>query len=250
MKVKIELYGFLRSLLNSKEVLIEVPENSTLRKVLSVVYERIPELREAVEIGGSLKPYFMLFINDVDYELLNGYEYVVRDGDVIQLVPVSHGGSIEPLEEYINQINSMRVSVCLVNEEQAEELLSRVDGVSDSCVAQVLPLKYYYGKNYSALVAYLALRSHRLGLSVSRKKSLEFLLYYFGDRQISNVLKLLKNERSREYVAIYACLPEAAESEDSFSKALAKCDKTPEEPQKVPEEVLEKLASGIFKILS
>lgn len=251
MRVRIELYGFLRSLLNSKEIDVEVSENSTLREVLSTVYNRIPELREeAIAVDGSLKPYFMLFINEVDYELLGGYNYVVRDGDIIQLVPVSHGGSSGPLEEYLNQVGSIRISVCLVDEKLAEELINNVDLVNCSCVAQVIPIKYYYGRKYSALVSYLTLRSFKLGLNVSKKKSLEFLLYYFGDRQISSVLKLLRDERSIKYVAIHACLPEAAESEDFFTKILTKCEKTPEEPQEVPEEAFNKLTLGIFKILS
>lgn len=253
MKVRIELYGFLRNLLRSKDVVVEVPSGSTLREVLSLVSSRFPELREVINPGGILKPSFMLFINEIDYELLGGYNYVVKDGDSMQLLPISHGGlggSLRPLEEYLSQVNSIKVFACSVGEDLAKRLLSYVDLVDCGCVAQVLPKKYYYGANYSALVAYLVLRSMRLGLNVSKKKSLEFLLYYFGDRQISSILELIKSERSEEYVAIYACLPEAVNVEDPFLSAIADCGSVPEEPQKVPEEAISRLVFGVLKILS
>lgn len=253
MKVRIELYGFLRNLLRSKDVVVEVPDSSTLREVLSAVSSKFPELQEVVSPSGTLRPSLMLFVNEIDYELLGGYDYVVKDGDSIQLLPISHGGSggfLRPLEEYLHQVSSIRVFACSVDEDLAKRLLSYVDMVDCRCVAQVLPKRYYYGASYSALVAYLALRSMRLGLNVSKKKSLEFLLYYFGDRQISNVLELIKSERSEEYVAIHACLPEAVNVEDPFLSAIADCSSLPEEPRKVPEEAISRLASGVLKILS
>ncbi|MEM2207508.1 MAG: MoaD/ThiS family protein [Sulfolobales archaeon] len=250
MKVRIELYGFLRNLVGSKDVIMEVPEGSTLREVLSITSSKVPGLREAINLDGQLKPYFMLFINEVDYELLGGYDYIMRDGDLIQLLPISHGGSAKPLEEYLSQISSIKVIACLVDENLAEKLLGYVDMVNSECVAQVVPRRYYYGASYSALVAYLALRSMELGLNVSKKKSLEFLLYYFGDRQIGSVLNLIKSGRTEEYVAIHACLPGATETEDIFLRAIASCCNSPAEPEKAPDEAISRLASGILRILS
>lgn len=250
MRVRIELYGFLRSSIGLKEVTIEIPENINLREALSTAVSQIPQLREAIDPGGELKPYFILFVNGIDYELLGSYDYVVKNGDSIQLLPISHGGSTKPLEEYLDQINSLRVSACVVDENLAEKLLNYVDSVGCECVAQVLPRKYYYGAAYSALIAYLTLRSIKLGLNVSKKKSLEFLLYYFGDRQIGNVLRLLQAEHAKEYVAIYACLSGAFEPGNSFSKVVIDCENPPEEPVRAPEEALKRLSSGMLKILA
>lgn len=250
MRVRIELFGFLRSLVGSKEVVVEVPDGSTLGEVLSAASSAVPGLREAVDPQGRLKPYFLLFVNEVDYELLGGYGYVVKDGDSLQILPISHGGSAAPLEEYLRQVGSVRVLACLVDERLAELLLGYVDSVNPGCVAQVLPRRYYYGAGYAALAAYLALRSVKLGINVSRKRSLEFLLYYFGDRQIGNVLKLLRSERPGEYVAIRACLPESAGSEDPFTRSVSDRCEPPDEPREVPEEALDRLARGVLKIIS
>ncbi len=252
MKVRIEVYGFLRNLLGSNSVELEVQEGLSLRDVLIKALTSFPVLKDAVKESGEVRPYFIIFVNGVDYQLVGGYDYIVKNGDSIQVLPISHGGSSSTLEKYLDEINSVKVSSCLVSKDLADTILSQVDSVSDECVAQVLPKKYYYGSQYAALVAYLTLRAMRLGINVSRKKSLEYLLYYFGDRQISNVLRMLKEERAEEYVAIYACVGSTAENSprDMFSEIMAGCVNRPENLEKPPDEVLHKLVLGVLTLLS
>ena len=249
MRVKIQVYGFLRSLLGSGEVYLEAPDNSSLKEVLALAASQFPGLREAVDPGGRLRPYFVLFVNGTDYELLGGYGYAVKEGDTLQLLPISHGGGYSPLQSYMDRVNSVRVRTCLVSEDMARELLSHIDSVGPGCVAQVIPRAYYYGASYSALVAYLTLRSMARGLNVSRKKSLEFLLYYFGDRQIDRVLDKLQESRSSEYVVIHACLGDP-EPGDGIYEVVSRCRAEPTEPQRPPEEALVGLVRGVLRLLA
>jgi molybdopterin converting factor small subunit/tRNA threonylcarbamoyladenosine modification (KEOPS) complex Cgi121 subunit len=251
MKVKIEVYGFLRNLLGSNSVEVEVREGSSLREVLTKALASFPVLKDAIEENGEVRSYFILFVNGVDYQLVGGYSYIVKSGDSIQVLPISHGGLVNTLERYLEEINSVRIFSCLVSRDLAERILSYVDFVSDECVAQVLPKKHYYGSQYAALVAYLTLRAMKLGINVSKKKSLEYLLYYFGDRQISNVLRMLKEEKTEEYVAIYACTGTAAGSpKNVFSEIVASCSNKPEDMKRPPDDALRKLVLGVLTLLS
>lgn len=252
MRVRVEVYGFLRNLLKRDFVEIDVSEGSDLKEVLSKMTKLFPALAEVIGANGEVKPHFILFVNGVDYQLVGGYSYGVRDGDVVQILPISHGGSLASLESYLAAINSVRVSVCIVDGSLAEKLLKHVDSVGPDCVAQVLPRKYYYGLSYSALVAFLTLRAVKLELNISRKKSLEYLLYYFGDRNINNVInKLRSSERSEEYVAILACASESAtKHENVFTEHIAKCEKRPEDLERLPYDVVEKLVSGVIELLT
>lgn len=250
MKVRIQVYGFLRNLVGSGDIDLELPNNSNLREVLSAIVSRFPELQEAITRDGKLRPYFVLLVNETDYEILGGYEYVVKDGDSIQLLPISHGGALEPLQRYINEINAIRIHTCLVSEDVAKKLLSYVDSIGPGCVAQIIPGARYYGASYSALIAYLTLRSITRRLNVSKKKSLEFLLYYFGDRQISNVLSMLQGGESEEYVVIYACLGDLTEPENKIHEIVSGCKSKPIEPLGPPEEALDRLVRGILKLLA
>lgn len=252
MKVRIEVYGFLRNLLGSDSVELEVREGSSLRDVLIKALASFPALKDAIKESGEVSPYFIIFVNGTDYQLVGGYDYIIKSGDSIQVVPIVHGGSSSTLEKYLDEINSVEVSSCLVSRDLADTILSQVDSVSSECVAQVVPKKYYYGSQYAALIAYLTLRAMRLGINISKKKSLEYLLYYFGDRQISNVLRMLKEEKADEYVAMYACTNSIAvnPSRDELSRIMAECVNRPEDLERPPDEVLRKLVTGILALLS
>jgi molybdopterin converting factor small subunit len=252
MRVRVLLYGHLRGLVGSSEIGLELPDGLTAREVFRFLASRYRELGDVVTPQGEVRPLYIVFVNNCDLELLGGYSYVVRDGDTISLVPVSHGGSVDALERYLEELNSVRVNVCFIDRDLAGEVIKHIDTTGENCVAQVIPEEFYYGRGYVALVAYLAIRAFRLGLNVSRRKSIEFLLYYFGSRQISEVLARLGNSRSSRYVVVLACVgPSETEGGGRYiADLLARCRVGPEEPPRPPLEVLERASAGILRILS
>jgi molybdopterin converting factor small subunit len=92
MMVRVKLAGVLKGRLGRDEISIEVSEPVKLKEFLKELRVKIPDLREAVEEDGSLTTSYIAFLNDVDYRLLGGLDYVLEDNDEIFLVPVSHGG--------------------------------------------------------------------------------------------------------------------------------------------------------------
>lgn len=252
MKVRVLLYGHLRSLVGSPELSLEVPDGLTIGELLKVLASRYGELSVIISPQGGVRPHYIVFVNGRDLELLGGYSYVVRDGDTISLVPISHGGSADSIERYLRELNSVSVDVCSIGRCLVDEVIKHVDSVGENCVAQVIPEELYYGKGYVALVAYLAIRAFRLGLNISRRRSIEFLLYYFGSRQITEVLSKLSSFRSSKYVVVLACVEpgEPRGGGNYVADLLAKCQVKPEEPPRPPLEALEKMSAGVLKILS
>ncbi|MEM0015373.1 MAG: MoaD/ThiS family protein [Zestosphaera sp.] len=93
MRVEVELLGVLRGRLGRDSLSLEVSSPSTgLRDLLRHLRASHPDLREAVDEEGGLTTSYIAFINGVDYRLLGGLEYALRDGDRVSLVPISHGG--------------------------------------------------------------------------------------------------------------------------------------------------------------
>ncbi len=92
MIVRVKLTGVLRGRLGKDEISVEASESVKLKEFLKELRTKIPDLREAVEEDGSLTTSYIVFLNDVDYRLLGGLDYVLKDNDEIFLVPVSHGG--------------------------------------------------------------------------------------------------------------------------------------------------------------
>jgi molybdopterin converting factor small subunit len=252
MKVRVLLYGHLRGLVGSSELSLEVPDGLTFGEFLKTLASRYRGFSDVISAQGEVRPLYIVFINGRDLELLGGYGYVVRDGDVVSLVPVSHGGSADAIERYLRELNSVRVDACYIDSSSVGEAVKQLDTVGENCVAQVIPEELYYGRGYVALAAYLAIRAFRLGLNISRRRSIEFLLYYFGDRQIGEVLTKLSSFKSSRYVVVLACveLGELGGGSGFVKDLLARCRVRPEEPLKPPLEALERMSAGVLKILS
>ncbi|PUA33117.1 MAG: hypothetical protein B7O98_01375 [Zestosphaera tikiterensis] len=92
MMITVELLGVLRGRLGRDSIVKDVSGGMKLKELLKNLREEVPELKEAIEEDGSVTSSYVVFINGVDYYLLNGENYVLKDGDKVTLVPISHGG--------------------------------------------------------------------------------------------------------------------------------------------------------------
>ncbi|MEM0025384.1 MAG: MoaD/ThiS family protein [Zestosphaera sp.] len=92
MIVRVRLAGVLRSRLGRDEISVELGKSTKLSDFLRKLRSEMPDLREAVEEDGSLTASYIAFLNNIDYRLLGGSDYELKDGDEISLVPISHGG--------------------------------------------------------------------------------------------------------------------------------------------------------------
>lgn len=92
MIVRVKLVGVLRSKLNKDEISVELSKSAKLKDFLRELRSSITDLREAVEEDGNLTTSYIAFLNNVDYRLLGGVDYELKDGDEVSLVPISHGG--------------------------------------------------------------------------------------------------------------------------------------------------------------
>ncbi len=91
--LKIRLLGSLKLYAGKEEIEIDVKEETRLREVLKDLVRREPSLSRAIEQDGKVKPGYLIFINDADYMVFEGLETVVRNSDVITILPISHGGA-------------------------------------------------------------------------------------------------------------------------------------------------------------
>ncbi|MGC8975109.1 MAG: MoaD/ThiS family protein [Thermoprotei archaeon] len=90
--MRVKLVGVLRNRLGRDEISEELSKSIKLREFLKKLRSEIPDLREAVEEDGTLTTSYIAFLNNIDYRLLGGSEYELKDGDEVSLVPISHGG--------------------------------------------------------------------------------------------------------------------------------------------------------------
>lgn len=92
IKVKIRFLGHLATEYGSSELVLELPEGTTLRQLLIRLRSLSRVFRDVVTEEGETTVSYLVFINGVDAELLEGYDTILDDGSEILLLPVAHGG--------------------------------------------------------------------------------------------------------------------------------------------------------------
>lgn len=120
----------------------------------------------------------------------------------------------EVINEVVDTINRLRgeveglyVTACLLDRSTALGFIRRIDEVQlgRECITQVLPGNVIISAKQLKLAAYLAFKAFEERRNVSRKVYIEFLLYYFGTRQIGKVLNLLNSITTDEYLLVTVC---------------------------------------------
>ena len=99
MKVVVRLYLFLRDVLGSKEVALELPEGSSVSELLQIMREQygLPD-RISTEYGNLVliendQPVGLIILVDGrNIKQLQGLATVLKDGSVITLFPPAAGG--------------------------------------------------------------------------------------------------------------------------------------------------------------
>jgi molybdopterin synthase sulfur carrier subunit len=94
MKVTIRFVGSLRSFSGKSKAVLNFEGETSLREAINKIAEMFPEIKRALidpELGDA-RPNTLIIVNGREISVLNGLETVLKDGDEIVLIPVSHGG--------------------------------------------------------------------------------------------------------------------------------------------------------------
>jgi molybdopterin synthase sulfur carrier subunit len=74
--------------------MLELGEGVLLKEAIKQIIEKFPKIERALidpELGDP-KPNTLIIVNGKEISVLNGLETLLKDGDEVVFVPVSHGG--------------------------------------------------------------------------------------------------------------------------------------------------------------
>jgi MoaD family protein len=94
MKVNFKFVGSFRNITNKSKAVMELDEGAKLKEAIKRIIEEFPEMEKALidpELGDP-RPNTLIVVNGREISVLKGLETVLRDGDEVVLIPVSHGG--------------------------------------------------------------------------------------------------------------------------------------------------------------
>jgi len=95
MRIKVEYLGYIKNLINKRIEEFELPEGSSLSKLLLILSEKYgkPFKKEVYEPGLSdLKYGFVATINGILTDQLGGMNALLRNGDHVILMSLMSGG--------------------------------------------------------------------------------------------------------------------------------------------------------------
>jgi len=87
--VKVKLIPPLDKEVGSKEINVSMKENTT---VFDILNELSLEYKVRLVIDNDLNPGYLVLLNDKDINVLEGLKTKVKNGDILIIIPVSHGG--------------------------------------------------------------------------------------------------------------------------------------------------------------
>jgi molybdopterin synthase sulfur carrier subunit len=94
MKVNFKFVGSFRNITNKSKVVMELDEGAKLKEALKRIIEEFPKIERALidpELGDP-RPNTLIVINGREISVLKGLETVLKNGDEVVFIPVSHGG--------------------------------------------------------------------------------------------------------------------------------------------------------------
>ncbi len=94
MRVDVKLMGVLREAAGSPEMGLEVEDGSSVGDTVGRLIEEIPALEDVLidSVVGSYTPNALILVDGVEASNLEGSSTPLRDGSVLVLLPVTHGG--------------------------------------------------------------------------------------------------------------------------------------------------------------
>ena len=93
-KVRVKLFGSLRWAFEKDHGEMQIPEPSNIRVLVETLIKTMtqPSLSPHDFSSFSHRPEMLILINDVEIGLLGGLDSTLSEGDVVTLIPTSHGG--------------------------------------------------------------------------------------------------------------------------------------------------------------
>ncbi len=94
MRVKVKVFAKLRELVKNREIDVELKNGSTIIDLLTTLTETYgDELKSHLfSENGALKKHFTIYVNGVGVDELGGVKVVLKDGDVVAILPPISGG--------------------------------------------------------------------------------------------------------------------------------------------------------------
>lgn len=187
------LGGAKRSFLSDK---LEVEkETMTVVDLLEYLQRSIPKNMPLLDIQNVL-----VAVNGVDSSALEGGSTVVKNGDIISIIPIVHGGSIKRLSF---RFGSDYVELArLRKRDDPISFLETLRQKYPDLAIQGIRSRYIVSVRHAKKVVYISLAARKSGVLLSNKIETDILMRFAFTTQINDAIKKVGLQKGQDFILI------------------------------------------------
>ncbi len=188
------LGGAKRSFLSDK---LSIDKKSmAVNDLLVYLQSLIPKDKPPLDMRNIL-----IAVNGADSSALQGNETVIKDGDIVSIIPVIHGGG---KSRAIFRISNYTVELIRIEKVGADpiQLLESLRTKFRNLAIQGIRTKYILGINHARRIIGISLAAHKTGTLLSNKTETDILMRFAQSRQISEAIKKVGLKNGEDSILI------------------------------------------------
>ena len=130
----------------------------------------------------------LIAINDIDSSALNGYDTILKNNDVVNIIPIIHGGSLLRMQL---QILSKNVEIFEMKKTYYfdNNSLNILRNEFSDLIIQAVSTKFLLNKSHIKKIILLSLSAKKQKNMISKKLETDILLRFAGTTQINQAIE-------------------------------------------------------------
>ena len=143
----------------------------------------------------------LIVINGIDSSALNGFETKLKPNDIVNIIPVIHGGSEERIKfKILNQ--NIELFEFKKTSKTADDFLALLRAEFPNLVIQAITSKFILNKEHVKKILSLSILAKKHNTLLSKKLEVDILLRFAGTTQISVAINNLGITRNQKFSLI------------------------------------------------
>ncbi|MEM1589858.1 MAG: MoaD/ThiS family protein [Candidatus Bathyarchaeia archaeon] len=93
-KITLRFVGSLHNIIGKNKITLKLDGEKTLKEIIGILVDKFPETKRTI-VDPELedpRPNTLIIVNGREISVLKGLETIIKNGDEVIFVPVSHGG--------------------------------------------------------------------------------------------------------------------------------------------------------------
>jgi len=191
--ITINLLGGAKKSLSTDKLKFE-KDSSTISELLDFLQTQIPKNTHALDIKNIL-----VAVNGVDSSTLDGFKTKIKDGDIVSVIPIIHGGSQRTQFQIFNN------NVELIGIKSVNDPIGFLDDLRKKypdLVIQGIRSCFVLSSNHAKKIIAISLVAQKDRIMLSNKIETDILMRFACTKQISEAIKKIGLQKKQDFILI------------------------------------------------